>query len=214
MFLTINLMVLASSIDSIFLGMNYGIKDIKIPFKSKVLIFLITVISSGLALFLGRKIGSIIPGLSNIIGEISLFFIGIYILYSSISEKEIKRKQKTECVTRKKYFEIAVDFLGITIMIIKNPSKGDLDDSGEIDLKEACFLSVALSIDSFAICISAGLMSINSFFIPLLMGITHLAFFIAGKKAGLYLNRCSNKKIWTALPGIILICISFIKIIF
>ena len=50
-----------------------------------------------------------------------------------------------------KVYSFFIEFLGITIKIIKNPISSDLNNSNVIEPKEALFLSLALSLDSFCI---------------------------------------------------------------
>ena len=58
--------------------------------------------------------------------------------------------------------------LRITIKIIKNPISSDLDKSNTIDSKEALFLGLALSLDSYCIGIGFSMINSFSFFIPII----------------------------------------------
>ena len=105
--------------------------------------------------------------------------------------------------------------LGITIKIIKNPNSSDLDKSNVIDSKEALFLGLALSLDSF--CIGIGFSMLNTFSIifPLLTSCFQLFFLSLGNYFGkkLYsLNKLPDN-IWSTISGILLIIIGFCKMI-
>lgn len=79
-----------------------------------------------------------------------------------------------------KIYSFFIDFLGITIKIIKNPTSSDLDASNSIDGKEALFLGFALSLDCFCIGSCASVLGINSFVFPLLISVFQLVFLSTG----------------------------------
>ena len=106
-----------------------------------------------------------------------------------------------------------IKFLGITIQIIRNPTNSDFDHSKKIDCKEAFFLAIALSLDSFCIGIGSTIAGISSSLFPLLISTFQLLFLKFGYIIGSKLN---NTKIfpdntWSVLSGILLIIIGFVK---
>ena len=164
-------------------------------------------------MFLGNILASIIsPNITSIIGAIILFGIGIFIIYESTFKKE---KNKQDVLKQHKEYNIFIKCLGITINIIKNPINSDIDSSNRIDIKEAIFLGLALSLDSVSIGFGASAIGINTFLFPLLISIFQIVFLSFGRILGEKINNISNlpNNIWNIISGILLIFIGISKVI-
>lgn len=75
------LLAISSSIDSLGIGITYGIKSTKISSIGKITLFTITLLSTYLSIFLGNLIQNIFPNfLTKLIGSFILIFMGIYIV--------------------------------------------------------------------------------------------------------------------------------------
>ena len=75
-------LALSLSIDSIGIGITYGLRNTYIPLLSKLILFLISVIFTTIALLLGNLITYILPdNIANYIGSFILIFIGFWILF-------------------------------------------------------------------------------------------------------------------------------------
>ena len=127
----------------------------------------------------------------------------------------VKNSKNLEMSDTEKIYSFFIKCLGITIKIIKNPSSSDLDKSNIIDSKEALFLGLALSLDSF--CIGIGFSMLNTFSIifSLLTSCFQLFFLSLGNYCGKKLYSFSKlpDNIWSTISGILLIMIGFCKII-
>lgn len=177
---------ISSSIDSLGIGITYGIKNTKISFFSKIILFSISIVISFISIFLGNYLINILTeNFANIIGGFLLFLIGIFIIIKTFIE--------TNSNSHNHY---------------------DFNNSNLIDPKEAFFLGIALSIDSFGIGFSLSLINVNSIFFPILVSIFQLIFLNLGIFIGNHINRSSNIPdfIWSIISGILLICIGLIRI--
>lgn len=134
----------------------------------------------------------------------------------SKQENEIKDDKHLKIADTEKIYSFFIKCLGITIKIIKNPNSSDLDKSNVIDSKEALFLGLALSLDSF--CIGIGFSMLNTFSIifPLLTSCFQLFFLSLGNYCGkkLYTFHKLPDSIWSMISGILLIIIGCCKICF
>jgi len=102
---------------------------------------------------IGKMAGEFIPvEYVNIFGAILVIFLGLYALLRN--NVLIIRHEKL-------FLEIAVGRIGILVRIINDKSAADLDRSGWITAKEACYLAVALSLDAFGVGIGAAWMELN-----------------------------------------------------
>lgn len=86
------LLAISVSIDSLGIGITYGIRNTKIYFFSKIILFIISVFITSLAVFIGGLICTILPNnFANYIGIFILVFLGIWIIYQSFDKNKIHK---------------------------------------------------------------------------------------------------------------------------
>lgn len=207
MILTCMLLALSTSIDSIGIGLTYGIRDITISRQAKIILFIISLIISSISILIGNTLNNILSEeITNIIGSLILFFIGLIILVQTL-----KREKRQE----KKVYKLFIKFLGITIQIIKDPISSDIDNSKKIDSKEAIYLGTALSLDSFSVGIGAGMLGSISIIFPLIVSLFQIVFLSLGRNIGEKLNKKIHipSKIWSILSAVLLILIGIVRLV-
>lgn len=207
MILTCMLLALSTSIDSIGIGLTYGIRDITISRQSKIILFIISLIISSISILIGNTLNNILSEeITNIIGSLILFFIGLIIIVQTL-----KREKRQE----KKVYKLFIRFLGITIQIIKDPITSDFDNSKKIDSKEAIYLGTALSLDSFSVGIGAGMLGSISIIFPLIVSLFQIVFLSLGRNIGEKLNKKIHipSKIWSILSAVLLILIGIVRLV-
>lgn len=211
MLFNIFLLAFSASIDSLGVGITYGIKKTKISLLALLVLFFLSLFVTSLSIILGNTLSSFISAdFTTIIGGFMLCCIGIFIFYGAINNKEKKHSKK---IFKHKEYNFFIDFLGITINIIKDPINSDLDKSNVIDIKEAIFLCLALSLDSISIGFVGSAIGINSFTFPILISLFQIFFLSIGRFFG---NKISNisilpNNIWNIISGIILVFIGISK---
>ncbi len=211
MFFSIILLAVSVSIDSLSIGITYGIRNTKISLIANVVLFCISFSIVSISVYIGDILEKIIPlRYCNFLGNFILIGMGTFMIYQSISKKRKKSKSK---INTEKSLNFFIKSLGITIQIIKNPTYSDLDDSKYIDAKEALFLGIALSLDAFCIGIGSKIIGISSALFPILVASFQLCFLKLGSTLGLKLNNKSlmPENIWSLISGSLLIAIGFIK---
>ncbi len=213
-------LAISSSIDSLGIGITYGIKNTKITMGAKSILFFISFIISIISIYFGNLLKYIFPDfLIHYLGSFLLILMGLFMCFQSLKKAKrddiVKNSKNLEMSDTEKIYSFFIKCLGITIKIIKNPSSSDLDKSNIIDSKEALFLGLALSLDSF--CIGIGFSMLNTFSIifPLLTSCFQLFFLSLGNYCGKKLYSFSKlpDNIWSTISGILLIMIGFCKII-
>lgn len=212
MFLAYLLLAISVSIDSLGIGITYGLRNTKIPIVSKIILFSISVIITEISLLIGNIIVQFVPiNIAVLIGSILLILMGLFIIYQAFNSNKNKIYKKD-----KKVYQFFINFLGITIQIIRNPISSDLDKSKIIDYKEALYLGFALSIDSVCIGITSSIIGLSSFIFPFIVAIFQIAFLTFGKFLGEKLHNIKNipDNIWNIIAGIILIIIGICKYFF
>lgn len=220
MLLNCLILAISSSIDSLGIGITYGIKNTKIINSAKFILFFISFIISIISIYFGNLLKYLFPDfLIHYLGSFLLILMGLFMCFQSLrksrQEYHIKDNKNLEMFDSEKIYSFFIKCLGITIKIIKNPSSSDLDKSNVIDSKEALFLGFALSLDSF--CIGIGFSMLNTFSIifPLLTSCFQLFFLSLGNYCGKKLYSFSKlpDNIWSTISGILLIMIGFCKMI-
>ena len=186
------LLAISSSIDSLGIGITYGIKNTKISKIGKIILFTISLMTTYISIFFGNIIQYIFPkAFTNFIGCLILICMGIYICYQALKKEKDSQN------------------------IFNSPISSDLNRSKIIEPKEATFLAIALSLDSFCIGICGAITDINLTLFPFLVSILQLAFLSLGAYLGIYIrNFCKlPQNVWSVLSGILLIFIGFFKFI-
>lgn len=210
MFISSFILALSVSIDALGIGITYGLKNTVIPNISKLILFIISVLITSFSIYLGNFFNTIFPSyFTNYIGSILLLFMGLWVIYQSLSkDKKLPKKQIIPTT-----YQFIIKSLGITIQILRNPISSDLDNSKKIDKKEAIYLAIALSIDSICVGICSSVIGFSSISFPFLVAIFQLFFLSIGGFLGKKITNISNipENIWNVLSGILLICIGVSK---
>lgn len=202
------LLALSSSIDSLGVGITYGVKKTKISIVGIMILFLLSIIITNISILLGNLLNQLLnPKASIYVGSLLLIGMGIFIIYEALFPKKHKKKKRKE-------YNLFIKYLGITINIIKDPINSDMDKSNKIDFKEAMFLGFALSLDAVCIGFGGSIIGINSLIFPLLISIFQILFLCIGSKIGRIINNFSNvpQNLWNIISGLLLIFIGILKI--
>lgn len=214
MFFNYVALAISASIDSLGIGITYGLKNTKIVFSAKLVLFIISIIITAFSMLLGNFLIIIFPDFAlKLIGSISFILIGTWVLYHALKKEPIQAPKSP--TFQPKVYDFFINYLGITIKIIRNPISSDLDSSNEIDLKEAFYLGLALSLDSLCIGIGSSIIGLSFILFPLLVSIFQLLFISFGKFIGEKVRSISiiPENTWNIISAILLIFIGFTKLI-
>lgn len=197
------------SLDALGAGLAYGIKKVSLSISSKLIISLISVFFSYSAVIAAHFLCSVLPKeTGNIISIIVLFLLGFYMLISAAADT-IKRK-----TNKVKEYRFILDFVGMTITIVKHPLLGDMDNSKSIDLKEAIYIGIALSLDT----IGAGIgynVSTPSYLYPVAVGLFQFLLISFGEALGRKIKDSSilSETLISFIPGLIMLFLAVWHII-
>ena len=215
MLLSTFLLSISSSIDSLGIGITYGIKNTSISNKGKLVIFFVSFIVTIVSLYLGNILKFIFPDfIVDYLGSFLFIIMGIFICFQALNKNKNIDNKKTK-VNKTKTYSFFIKFLGITIKIIKDPISSDLDNSNKIDSKEAFFLALALSMDSLCVGIGGSIIGINTYVFPFLIGFFQLFFLGLGNFSGKKIYNFSSlpSNLWSIVSGILLILLGILKIL-
>lgn len=203
------LLALAVSLDSCTVGFTYGLRKVKIPFKS---VFIIAC-CSGAALFISAFLGNLIssalsPDLAETIGGAILIGIGIWAVLQLLRSKQFNDEEQQE----KMLVKFEIKSIGLVIQILKKPMSADFDRSGTITGVEAFMLGAALSLDATGAGFGSAMLGISPIFLAISVAIMSSLFLIVGLLLGAYFSNSQWIKKFSYIPGLILICIGLWKI--
>lgn len=194
---------LANNVDNISVRIAYSIRGIKITAIKNLWISLITFLISSIAAVSGNLISGIFSKqLSSLLSMVLLASIGLWIMLEPYF-----KKNNTETD------EIYKDGNKNIYIILKRPEKADIDNSKDIDFKEATMLGIALSINNIGGGISAGMIGLNSFFIGFFSALISFIALWIGNYVTDFLNRWNFNRKATVIAGLILILIGLKQII-
>ena len=186
------LLAISSSIDSLGIGITYGIKNTKISKIGKIILFAISLITTYISILFGNIIQYILTkSFTNFLGCLILICMGIYICFQALKKEKDSQN------------------------IFNSPISSDINHSKIIEPQEALILAIALSLDSFCIGICGAITDINLNLFPFLVSILQLVFLSLGSYLGIYIrNFCKlPQNVWSIISGILLIFIGFLKFV-
>ena len=214
------LMAIALSLDGFGVGLAYGLRRIRMPVSSLMVIALCTMLAMGISMLFGSlvKFGlTFIP--ARLLGALILLALGIFQLSRAIRNRKqeiFPEAVPALAVVQQKpvmepAFRFQLKFLGFVIQVLRTPQIADVDGSGGISLRESCLLGSALAMDAFASGIGAAMAGMTISVIGI-VALTQIIMLCLGQQMA-----CKIPEHWTAkaeyLPGTVLILVGLGKLI-
>jgi putative sporulation protein YtaF len=196
--MTIIIIGIASNLDNAGAGIAYGVRKIRIPWFSNLIIALTGFLMTLVAGFFGNWISIwLTPFAGNLIGMIILVTIGIRVIYQPFNEKKVPPQSDGSSLIR----------------VLRNPEEADLDGSKTIGFVESVILAIALSINCLAGGFDAGITHLNIWITSIITGI--FSYLCVGLFAYLGLRFCAEKfgKQATIVSGVLLILVGLHQMI-
>ncbi len=202
--LTALLFALAVSSDGFMVGLAYGIKKIKIPILSLIVIALASASAVTVAMVCGKGLSLLLdPRLASKAGAIMIIAVGIFFFMQFCREKI----SHIACSEDDPLVSLNIKPLGIIIHILKEPSSADFDCSGEISLKEAFFLGIALAMDAFGAGIGLAMAGFDILLTAICVGMLKFILVNSGLMLGRVINGQRLQSYTSLVTGIILVLI-------
>lgn len=191
----------ALSLDGFAAGLAYGLRQVRIPFFSLLIICLTSGAAISISLGAGYATAQFIaPAVAQVLGGILLILLGFWILSQALR----RATHRGLC--------IRIPPFGMVINILFEPLDADMDQSGVICTREAAVLGIALSLDAFAAGFAIALSGLYSPYTPLFVtaGLFMLinAGILIGQRSGSLLGSFIN-----LLPGLLLIMLGVFRLI-
>ncbi|SDE76390.1 sporulation membrane protein YtaF [Sporomusa acidovorans] len=198
----------AVSLDAFAAGAAYGLKTIKLPVKSLLVIGVITALCTGIAMALACYLGSFINTFFAITaGSMLLIAIGSWNILQEYLSK------KNTCCPQVNSASFSFRIGRIVINIMADPETADMDHSHSISTSEAVLLGLALGIDNMVATFAAALIKPLPIYTPAIMAFIQVFLIAIGIYAASRLASDNLKKRFSYIPGAILIILGLLRLV-
>lgn len=200
----------AVSIDGFIAGTTYGLRNIRMPWISLLIICLITALCSAFAMFCAYVLAQFIDtDLALAIGAGLLVLLGIWSIFQQYLTKNVPAYECDGEVTAK---NLTFSIGRLVISIMAKPETADVDRLGFISPLEAVFLAFAVGLDAMVGTFAAALMVSLPLYTPAIVGLIHLIGVWGGCQAAALLISDRMKKRLPYFPGILLIVMGLLRL--
>lgn len=150
--LSVILIGIATNLDNLGIGLTYGIRKIRVPLKTNIVISLLSGVAMVLSCYAGHMLKHILPlNIGNALGGILVSLIGLYtVVEYFFNGRKQNNIQRSDIIKPEDTFK---NLRGI----MDDPCRADKDYSGDISIKEALLLGIALAINCLGTGIGAGM---------------------------------------------------------
>lgn len=239
--LAVILFAIAISVDGFVAGIAEGLRGIRVPVSSLVVVNLVSTAVVFVSLSGGHLVaGWLTPVAGRLIGGGILICLGIWMLRPGPREACKRGRKLAGASTRSGAREIdgvailrcnsedargsfrrqcetsqqpsVVSALMMVPRFLDEPAKADLDLSGVLTAGEAFFLGLALAIDALGVGFGAGMAGLSGTLTPVVAGVTQYIFVSAGLGVGSRMKMSALGPKLEKIPGGILILLGVLKL--
>ncbi len=147
---------LAANLDNLAVGVAYGVRRIKVPALSNLVIAVTAFLLGIISVFFGKSIARFFnDSVANDIGAVLLIGVAIWIMFP---QKLTFHSQADSAKAHLPFLEL-----------LSNPEEADRDHSAVISWQESIVLGFALSVNAFTNGFTAGLWKLDSLISALMM---------------------------------------------
>ncbi|MFC4779638.1 sporulation membrane protein YtaF [Paenibacillus sp. GCM10023252] len=223
------LLAFAVSVDGFGVGITYGLRRIRIPIVSVIII----ACCSGTIIWLSMQAGTLLstylnPSAARWAGAVILIALGTWGLLqqyrrrnntepAGTAEEPAAATPHTEATAAQPNATMVVIVelkrLGLVVQILKTPQAADVDRSGSISASEAVMLGVALSLDAFGAGLGAAMVGLPPLITAMLITLSSAIFLLSGMRFGFRFADWRGVKAVSLLPGILLIVMGIMKLL-
>jgi putative sporulation protein YtaF len=221
-FFSLLVLAFAVSLDGFGVGLTYGLRKIRFPLWSLLVVTLCSATMILVAMKLGDALALYLTdSLARGVGAVMLIGVGSFAIYSILTQKEkepieaeppkSQTSELSEEQENKTVLHVELKKIGLVIQILRTPSSADVDRSGDISVKEGLILGFALSMDGFGAGVGASLIGFHSIPTALTIAAMNLVFIYSGLRVGMRYADTVRLRKMAYIPGVMLILIGISK---
>lgn len=239
-FVSLVMLACAVSLDGFGVGVTYGLRKIRIPVLSILIIACCSGLVIGISMIAGQWLsGYLSPKAGQFIGAFILIGIGLFAIIQFVrrTSEETEQKQangqqqvkdgpgadgdvqdsspaidEQQTLSPTMVMIVELKRLGIVIHILRKPQAADIDRSGTISASEALLLGCALSLDAFGAGLGAALLGFSPLWTSLLIAAASGSFLMIGLRVGFRFATSERMRALSLLPGLILVLMGILKL--
>lgn len=190
---------LSSNLDNVVIGTAYGIKKINIGIIPNLIIAVVTSTGTFLSMSFGVYISKFLPhSVANDLGAIVIVILGIYFVTQSIIKLVNNTKSK----------ELALKSIN---EMIEYAERSDLDNSGDINIKEALLIALGLTFNNLGTGVVASITGVSIEFTVIATFLLSIITIIFGESVGNHVLGKFLGKYAPLISGILLIILGIIE---
>ena len=187
-FYTAIFLALASNLDNVGVGVAYGMRRVRVPFTSNLLIAAITASGTLLSMLFGTTIGKLLSGgLASILAGGVLIVMGSWVV---VREALALSRENSQPQISPPALQGETSYLDKLQTIRINPLSADVDHSGQIDYREAALLGLALTPNNLVNGAAAGIIDLSIAAVVILVFLLSMATIWAGIGVG---HQCGKR---------------------
>jgi len=196
------LLAVAVSLDSLMVGLLYGLRGIRLPWGAAAIVSLATALLLAAAMGAGRALAAgLSPLLADRLGAAVLAGTGLWITRQTLRSRRGAAREASPPLHR--VWRLRLGSVGIVVEILREPAAADLDRSGHINPVEALLLGVALALDSAAAGLGAAMTGYSPVGLPVAAALATFALLTAGSRVARRLPLRLGGR-WAAVHGVLL----------
>lgn len=201
--LSLVLIAVAVSLDGFWGGFAFGLRKIKIPFISLLIISSWSVLCTMITMLIGHYLKNVIPvEMAKYIGAVLLLLLAVYTLKEGLEHRKDSRDSSKP--------KINIHDLA---KILQNPLLADYDNQNDIKPMEGTLFGLAVAMDASIAAFTIALLGLNPFTTPFLFGASHVVLIGSGNiMARSEIIKSFGEK-FTLLPGFILLILAMLRLI-
>lgn len=162
-YLSVIFLSIATNLDNLSIGLSYGIRKIRIPFLSNLVISSLSGLFAMITCLAGQFLSRVMPDyLGNMLGGCIIGIMGVWVIIGYFNDKK-----KKDMPDRQKPAPSSSTNVEEFFDIMQHPDKADVDYSGDISMKESVLLGIALALNCLATGLGAGMTGLNVFWITI-----------------------------------------------
>ena len=204
------LLGLAVSIDGFVAGVAYGLKNIRMPLISLIIVGIVASICTAVAMVMAYMVGQFInTDIALILGALLLILLGLWSLGQQYFTKSVTSYEMDGEVTARK---LTFSFGRLVVSIMAKPETADVDRLGFISSLEAVFLGLAVGADAMVGTFAVALMGSLPLYTPIVIGLIHMICIAGGCYSSRKFFPENIKNRFPYLPGTLLIILGLLRL--
>jgi putative sporulation protein YtaF len=209
---TILMFAIAVSLDGLGAGIAYGLKKIRLPLPSLVVIGLVTVLTMAFSIMAAGWLSKFISvHVAWFIGATLLICLGVWSILQEWGKQYLPDGNTWNGPIQPTEVRVDVGIFRLVIQVFKRPTEADMDHSGELSASEAVVLGLALALDALVAGFGAALAGGITLWTVFVVAIVQMAFITIGSKLAQEAIPAHLQKKFPFLPGGILILIGLLR---